>query len=270
MSKQRKLPKIKPNPCMLLTGAVAGSAVALLQSGDSAAYHQFNWYMGGVDDGGKMYDDIVSGQCGTSEWGCYMSLWASIVTTGENAVPSSLHDDIGRALDRWTATDTTLYYSLVADDPDNDVRVKEYDVPGAGLARTVMADYHGTLCPTGLYDWADCDDPDGNAAHQPERWWYSYIRLDPDFDDWNGNKDGVIAHELGHAIGLAHYPTPQSGRGGGCSPDSIMDYDCLDDNYVLPKAVDECAANHASGPLMYGDGGPTSDSGQDPHAWRSC
>lgn len=225
-------------------------------------------------DGGKMYDDILAGQCAQGSWTCYMTMTASMVSSGPNTLDPTLYDEVQRSVDRWNQTDTTLYYSLIADNGANDLRFKEYDLPYPALSQTVVANFHGVQCPTANFIAFDCEDTNENpppSSHQPERWWYSYIRLDPEFTYYSGNKDGVVAHEMGHAVGLAHYPTPESGSDGVCaSPhQSIMDDDCASGpRYVQPKPVDQCA--HAVSPLMYGDGGPTSDPAQDPHAYHQC
>jgi hypothetical protein len=278
MSKKRKLPKIRPNPYMLLTGAVAASATALLAGGadeaESHAYHQF--MLGETSDGGKMYDDILAGQCAQGNWSCYMTMTASI----DPAINPAFHQIIDRALDSWSESNTTLYYNRIAPNPENDLQFLQGDLPGAGLGLTVVENYHHQLCPLGSNDCEDTVENPPPSAHQPEKWWYAYVVLDPSI--WNSSlKEGIISHEMGHVVGLAHqpiaYPPPEQLRDGICdtqppfspNPPSIEDYDCVDAGAIKPKQVDECGVNHVE-PLLYGDGGPVNDPAQDPHANAGC
>lgn len=139
-----------------------------------------------------------------------MTMTASIVS----GVDPSLTDEIDLALNRWSATDTTLYYNRIGDGAANDVRFKAYDLPGSVLAQTIVGNFHQQQCPSDF----NCEDTVENpppSSHQPERWWYVGIRLDPGIYSF-AQRTAVLEHELGHAVGLAHQPSPTTSRDGIC------------------------------------------------------
>ncbi len=271
--KRRKLPK--PNPYLLMTGAVAASAAALTMQGgqDAEANHSGTIFRMGTNDGGKMYSDIEAGQCAAGEYICYMTM--------------TLSDDSGigapyvaNAVSAWNSTPTTLWYNQVPQDTGNDVQIKKVENPATPNAiLTVKAgDFHFwqtmNYCPGD----ADCHDPDGNPAHQPERWWYSFIWLDPESflaqcplycltPRTAQQRTNFVELALGLSAGLRDRPGFD-----GCVVPSIMDVDCLGatlDNLgftlfpqtvFAPMPVDVCSVNHPGGPLgsgwnplMYGD-----------------
>ncbi len=55
-----------------------------------------------------------------------------------------------------------------------------------------------------------------------------------------------MAHELGHAIVLAHDGLNDGECGTEDIPATVMDYDCLDDEVLNdPQDWDDCGINHA-------------------------
>jgi hypothetical protein len=184
-----------------------------------------------------------------------------LVDRSYGANESAYDTGISNGLTKWNVTPTTVWF-----DEDtynysvNDVHIKTEDLDWLGTsfrAATFLYDYHN-LSDAHYCSLGDCDDPDGLAAHQPQRWWYAYVKLDttgtarflsypPD------TQAAVIAQELGHVLGLDDRPPNDN-----CSPaPSIMDSKCIQFHGVRdPQPIDTCMVNHAGwpvSPLMYGD-----------------
>lgn len=253
-SRRRKFPRpgFKPNPYLFLTGAVAASAAALLRGGDTAQADHGDWYLKGVDDGGKFYDDRIAGDCGLNDWVCYMTMLAADVNTGyPNAVSA--------ALTKWSDTtpNTTLRYNSGSPDESTDVFFKIEDPPRFPQAHAwdnvVNADH--VDCDrntTGIADQHDCEPP---ASAQPQRWFHERIWINQSVFNPSPFKAVLLAHEMGHGLGLAEYVFVDSlGRRVTCPVPSIMDTTCTENDIVTnPTQTDVCSVNHASNPLMYGN-----------------
>lgn len=261
MSKPRKTKKrtFRPNPYWLVTGAVAASATALLAQGNDAEANHASWgevYEAGVfAGGGKMYDDrptqcvgLVDPQLSI----CYMSLKAD---RSGGALDSSYTAAINGGIAKWNPTPTTIFYQVFPYDYRvNDVHIKATDIVGGEFPGvTEFYDYHfldHPGCTSG-----DCNDSDGIAAHQPQRWWYQIMYLDASYpgirDLSPALQETVVGQELGHGLGLGD-------RNQGCTYSSIMDSSCGVEDVT---ARDTCTINHRAFPVMYGDA--VDSSGQD-------
>ncbi len=237
--------------CKLATAAALASiaaGVAAEAHADHKGDSDTPVLAGVVPGGGKFYDDRQSGQCASTDWVCYMSLTADVHF---NDAPLAAYVSGGR--DKWNAEDTTVFFDLRGDQNSAyDVHFKSSDLPSGLFGLTHWADYHNNNCG----DAADCHDPDGIPAHQPERWWYVYIELDKNEMNLRLNtldkRTAIVAHEMGHALGLAHHPNSNCEGGPGAA--TIMYVPCIQSGiYTTPQNPDTCELNHASSPLMYGD-----------------
>lgn len=272
MAKKRKLPKFRHNPYLLLTGAVAASATALLaQQGETQATHSPEApYLPTIFDPAKMYSDKEPGRpCfGLAEPDlsiCYMNV---TVDRSLGAEATAYDWGILGGLPRWSNTPSTLYYQLFTGyDWVRDIHIKTADLPPTvGVATVSFYDYHNEECILG-----DCSDDDQIASHQPQRWWTTIIRLDSAgstrfLDEAADIQPTIIAHEVGHTLGLNDIY--------GCGIVTLMDVDCAyGPPYVRdPQSRDICSINHGGWPvlpLMYGDAwDPNHPQPSDPlHLW---
>jgi hypothetical protein len=154
------------------------------------------------------------------------------------------------ARDRWNAADSTVFFDLRGDMNANyDVHFKLATLPPGLIAQTTQGDFHNNNCP----NEANCNDPDGIPSHQPQRWWFAYIQTDSaqlqtSFSNID-KRSGLQAHEMGHALGLAHHPNCEGGPGVL----TLMYVPCIQAGVTTPQAADLCEINHNSSPLLYGN-----------------
>lgn len=229
--------------------AVAGGAAGMQGLDVAEADHRGDAdtpvLSGVTPGGGKFYDDREAGQCGLSDWVCYMTLWAD-----NHFTDSEVSSWVTGAKNDWNATDTTLFIDLRSDqNTAYDIHFKMSTLPNGVFAQVSWGDYHNNGCTAG-----DCNDPDGIAAHQPQRWWYTYVQMDkaqikaalPTY----AKRKALISNEIGHTFGLAHHPQCD----GGPHTLTIMDFNCITNGEVeVPQPADMCELNHDSSPLLYGN-----------------
>jgi hypothetical protein len=181
---------------------------------------------------------------------------------------TSYSSEVTEALSKWNNTQTTLWYNLVGLNFYNDVHFKIEGTPTFPNAVAWDNVYNDS--------YLDCDrDPSMNppqtqlrhnceppAPRQPERWFYERIWInDAEFTDMGALKSVVLAHEMGHGLGLAEYEFYDfGGIRYQCPIQTIMDTTCVIGNFVTsPTNTDVCSVNHvgypiqAPPPLMYGN-----------------
>lgn len=209
---------------------------------------------------------------------CYMTL--SVDKSG-GAESGEYATAVNAGAADWNDERTAIFFAQVPFDGVNDVHFKTADTAGLGDERaaaiTRLYNYHQNYCSAG-----DCNDPDGNAAHQPQRWWYAYVYLDAGgavnrfLSLTPAQRATTVAHELGHALGLDDYwdyfdydnnGVVQEPRPCSSSYPTIMNFNC--GFLEHPLDLDECMVNHAYffPPLMYGD---SVDSNMNSYAYVGC
>jgi hypothetical protein len=126
-----------------------------------------------------------------------------------------------------------------------------------------FTDFGVTRCTNGalgvvyLFDEVKHECPGGNcdALHsRPNTWWYALVLLDNNSHSGGFGtawfRRATTAHELGHAIVLAHDYSPGNGEVSddlcGTPRRTIMDGDCIFDEVLnRPQLWDSCGINHA-------------------------
>ncbi|MBI2913647.1 MAG: hypothetical protein HYY03_06980 [Chloroflexi bacterium] len=172
---------------------------------------------------------------------------------------------ITAALADWnseTIAPNTVYFAETSPpDPEHDVHIavtsNTASDPDCFTDFGVRKCTSNALGVTYLFDQLkhECQGPgyagdcDGDHS-KPNTWWYALVLLDDDQHSADYQRRETTAHELGHAIVLAHDNSPGNGevRDYVCGDPrpTVMDYDCaLDGDYDGPQLWDSCGINHA-------------------------
>ena len=179
---------------------------------------------------------------------------------------------ITNAIASWNATDNTVYLteSTPPSEQDDISVIATQDgcwddwgrhacVAPGGLGHTFWLGYNKNwVCPSegpGVGISCTVDRP-------PTTWWYAIVALKEQaiYSGYSTDTDrafvreAVVAHELGHAIGLKHDNSAETPEQGdllcGVAPlkKTIMDYDCMDpaasNRVKAPQPWDSCGVNH--------------------------
>ncbi len=164
---------------------------------------------------------------------------------------------VSAALADWnnaSVAPNTVFFSVNSgSDPEDDVHI--------AVTNDCVVHWGKTLCTydaLGMnYHFDQQKDPCqggdcsvGPSDSKPNTWWYSMTLLDD--DEHSGSygtalkRQATVAHELGHAIVLAH-----EAYNFQCGPPaSVMDYDCVlnatqQNGWYRPQQWDSCGINHA-------------------------